>query len=228
MTDKERKLLPVLGVVVLFGVYWMFIRDDGSGGSKRRPRPKPPVAKPTQPAKPGTAVGAPDRATPPPTTVVGGAADAGVNANVSPPADARPPQTWKVVARTGGRVRWVADKGNVLLGDVVVKYRGYRDAERQRERYEKRLQRQRASLHATGDKLRKAMNDDDKEGMRRYERRLQGAQSEVESTQSKLSRAQLEVSRLSVRAPGSGEFTPEIKQGDTVKPEQPVGVVKER
>lgn len=227
MTDKEKKMLPVLGVVVLFGVYWTFLRDDGSG-SKRRPRPRPPAAKPAQPA-PATNTPTPAPApSPAPTPATANAADAGVKPVArEQPVDAAPPQVWKVAAKTPGKVHWVATKGRVIMGDVVVKYRGYRDADRQRERYDKRLKRQRGRLDQISDKLRAAMTSDDKAAMRRYERQLQGAQSGVEQTRAKLARATESANRQSVRAPASGVFTPAVKVGDRLAAAQNVGVVKE-
>jgi|GEM_PF-6630652 len=225
MTDKEKKMLPVLGVAVLFGFYWTFIRDDGSG-SKRRPRRRPPAAKPAQPAS--TAKTPTPAPTPPPNPASASVADAGVKPVArAQPVDAAPLQVWKVAAKTPGKVQWVASKGRVIMGDVVVKYRGYRDADRQRERYGKRLKRQRGRLDQLSDKLRAAMTIADKSAMRRYERQLQGAQSEVEQTRAKLARATDAVNRQSVRAPGSGVFTPAVKVGDRLAAAQNVGSVKD-
>ncbi len=225
MTEKEKKMLPVLGVIVLFAVYWLFIRGGDESKPRRRGRPKPPAAKPAKPGKPAVAKPRPT-AGPPKKGVV----DAGVPVAVNKTPDAAPiapPQEWTIMTGAAGRVEWVADKGRVIKDDVIVKFRGYGRAERARAGSAKTLERLQKKLNVISDSLRAAMRSDDVSGMRRYERRVQDSQRAVERAEARLAASKRRANDLAVRAPGSGVFTPAIKAGARLKAEQRIGIVKE-
>jgi len=221
MTDKEKKMLPVLGVIVLFAVYWMFIRGGDDDKPKRRnKRPKATQVNKTKtaPVKKGTKGAANKK----------GAVDAGVAVvKTVDAAPVAPPQSWTIVAGSGGRIEWVAEKGRVIKDDIIVKFRGYGRIERTRAASEKTLKRLQAKLNVISDQLRAAMSADNIASMRRFEKQVQGSQQAVERAEKQLAAAKKRADDLVVRAPGSGVFAPAVKTGSRLKNEQTVGVVKE-
>lgn len=224
MTEKEKKLLPVLGAALLFAVYWFFIRG-GDDSPKRNSRRRPPAQQPAAPVTPGPGPRVATPAPPAPTAAVdAGVAVASTRVDAAPPP---PPQEWSVNSAKEGRIEWVAPKGRVIKDDIVVKLRGYERAERQRTERARTFKRMQQRLNEISDKLRAAMTANDRDAMRRYERQILANQRDVARAEEKLRTATAEAHGLAIRAPGSGTFEPQPGLDRTLKVGTKIGMIRE-